>query len=85
MGAKKAGTADNNAGALFLQNPTLAIFGTCDAFTSSKRFQAWAEKQAELSQGFGWEQVEGAGHFWREPGVMQILQERVAKFAQVLT
>ncbi|KAK3675209.1 hypothetical protein LTR78_004718 [Recurvomyces mirabilis] len=84
MGVKKAGTADKNAGALFPQQPTLVIFGTRDTFTSTKRFLAWAEKQTKLSPSFEWEQVEGAGHFWRESGVMQALQARVAKFAQVL-
>lgn len=71
--------ADGSAGALFLQHPTLALFGTTDAFTSSRRLRAWAEKQAQASHtsDFTWLQIDGAGHFWREDGVMQTLQERV--------
>lgn len=62
-------------------NPTLAVFGSGDTFSSSKKLRQWAEGLATASsQHFQWEQVDGAGHFWREQGVMGRLQSRVARW-----
>ncbi|TKA75051.1 hypothetical protein B0A55_05992 [Friedmanniomyces simplex] len=77
-------STDSSAGGLFLQHPTLALFGTKDAFTSSRRLRAWAEKQMGLGVGFEWESMEGAGHFWREEGVMHTLRERVSEWVETL-
>ncbi|TKA60021.1 hypothetical protein B0A55_10919 [Friedmanniomyces simplex] len=77
-------STDSSAGGLFLQHPSLAAFGTKDAFTSSRRLRAWAEKQKGLGVGFDWESVQGAGHFWREEGVMQSLRERVSEWVETL-
>ncbi|KAK5113624.1 hypothetical protein LTR62_003251 [Meristemomyces frigidus] len=76
----RAGPAYGSAGSQFLRHPTLAVFGTRDSFTSSKRFRTWAEKQSTLSSSFLWQSVDGAGHFWSEKGVMQVLQERITRF-----
>lgn len=72
--------ADGNAGSLFLQRPTLILFGSSDGFTSGRRLRAWAEKYARTSgaSDFRWEQINSAGHFWREDGVMAALQSRVS-------
>ena len=65
-------------------NPTLAIFGTEDMFTSSHKLDAWCNKMyglslqtvnSERSSGFRWKMIEGAGHFWREHGVEAQLLE----------
>jgi pimeloyl-ACP methyl ester carboxylesterase len=71
--------ADASAGTLFLEDPTLVIFGSTDGFTSARRLRGWAEKMSkDTSSKFEWHEVDGAGHFWREAGVMQDLQEKVA-------
>lgn len=74
--------ANPSSGLTFLQHPALAIFGSKDVFTSSKRLRNWAEKQSRDSRaGFEWEAIECAGHFWHEEGAMQALQDRVSKWA----
>lgn len=61
-----------------VRHPTLVVFGTKDAFTSSHKMDAWCKKMNTLSSqaageygqsSFRWKKVEGAGHFWREHGV----------------
>ncbi|KAK5740015.1 hypothetical protein LTR17_004912 [Elasticomyces elasticus] len=76
--------ADAHAGAMFLKQPTLAIFGTKDGFTPIRRLRAWAEKQSSQAANFEWEPIEGAGHFWHEEGVMQALQERIKTWVSTL-
>lgn len=71
--------AEGSPGGLFKQTPTLAVFGTKDGFTSSRRLRAWAEKLRieSANSTFTWRQIEGAGHFWREEGVMKVLQDQI--------
>ncbi|KAK5676483.1 hypothetical protein LTS10_010784 [Elasticomyces elasticus] len=76
--------ADAHAGAMFLKEPTLAVFGTKDGFTPVRRLRTWAEKQSPQAVGFEWEPIEGAGHFWHEEGVMQALQERIKTWVATL-
>lgn len=73
-------TGREGAAVTFLQFPTLAIFGTTDAFTSKARLRAWAEKQTELAKGgcFAWEQMEGVDHFWRGEEMLKALHDRIA-------
>lgn len=62
----------------YLQHPTPALFGSSDAFTSSKRLRHWAEKQASQSHAdFVWDEIAGAGHFWGELGALPALRESV--------
>ncbi|KAK5745339.1 hypothetical protein LTR17_001500 [Elasticomyces elasticus] len=77
-------TADAHAGAMFLKEPTLTIFGTTDGFTPVRRLRTWAEKQSSQAANFEWEPIEGAGHFWHEQGVMQALQERIKTWMATL-
>lgn len=71
------------AAEMLLRCPTLAIFGSSDGFTSSRRLKAWSEAQcAKSTSSFQWSEVDRAGHFWREEGVMQELQERVAEWVR---
>lgn len=78
-GLRRHSNADSSAGNAFRNNPTLAIFGSSDTFTASKRLKAWAEKTSRDSASkFEWDEIAGAGHFWHEDGVMQALQKRIA-------
>ena len=74
---------DTKPGAQFLRNRTLAIFGSSDVFTSVKRLKTWSEKQSKQSESsFEWAEIDGAGHFWREEGVMQALQRRITAWVE---
>lgn len=64
----------------YLQSSTLAVFGSQDSFTSGKRLQQWAARQAGESAQFDWAEVDGAGHFWGEAGALQALRERVVEW-----
>ncbi|KAK3719534.1 hypothetical protein LTR37_004392 [Vermiconidia calcicola] len=78
-GMRKLAAADKGGGIAFLQNQTLVLFGSADGFTSAGRLRVWAEKMARDSKSsFEWAEVKDAGHFWREAGVMQQLQEKLA-------
>lgn len=50
-------------------NQTLAIYGSHDTFTSANKLRQWSEQLARVPDSrFQSAQVDGAGHFWREPG-----------------
>lgn len=81
--AHSSGKADAGSDRQFLLNPTLAVFGTNDGFTASKRLKRWAEKQDnDTSSDFQWSAIETAGHFWREESVLQALQQRIVRWAK---
>lgn len=76
-------SGDSSVGAMFLDNPTLLIFGLSDGFTAARRLKGWAEKMSKDSRSsFEWHEIEGAGHFWREAGVMQSLQAKVSAWVK---
>ncbi|KAI5369559.1 Putative alpha/Beta hydrolase [Septoria linicola] len=77
-------STDQQEGVLSLRCPTLILFGSSDTFTSSKKLRQWAEKLERDSPGkhIRWSQIEGAGHFWREQGVMQALQSKIQAWAK---
>lgn len=80
-GLRRHSSADSDAGGAFHVNDTLALFGSSDTFTSSRRLKTWAEKNMKESKAsFEWTQIDGAGHFWSEDGVMQALQKRIAEW-----
>lgn len=80
---RRQSPSEANVGAQFLINPTLGVFGSSDGFSSSRKLRTWAEKQARGSKSlFEWQEVEGAGHFWREDGAMQMLQRRVSDWVK---
>ncbi|KAF2210881.1 hypothetical protein CERZMDRAFT_44642 [Cercospora zeae-maydis SCOH1-5] len=72
-------SSDEETGVLSLAHPTLIVFGTLDTFTASRKLRMWAEKlQKNSPEGkVRWVQVDGAGHFWRERGVMKVLRSDV--------
>lgn len=83
-GMRKHAVADKGGGSAFLHNPTLVLFGSADGFTSVGRLRVWAEKMSrDTKSSFEWAEVEGAGHFWREAGVMQRLQEKLAAWVEL--
>lgn len=66
-------------------NPTLAVFGTKDGFTSVAKYRDWAAR-SETVEGtmFRAVEVDGAGHFYVEEGVAMVLRDAVADFASDL-
>ena len=66
-----------------VENPTLAIYGDNDFFTSQKKLRKWAEhnKTRPKSQ-FKFHEIAGAGHFWREDGVKHQMRTYVREWLQ---
>jgi len=67
--------------------PTLTVWGTVDSFTSNRRLKAWAERlsQAAGPGTFKWRDFEGAGHFWREAGVMKAMTGEIGEWIRGLS
>jgi len=62
-------------------NPTLAVFGSDDMFTSASKLQTWSKKMQVASHGaFEWLEIDGASHFWREEGVEDKMRQRIARW-----
>ncbi|KAJ4358599.1 uncharacterized protein N0V89_003183 [Didymosphaeria variabile] len=58
------------------RHETLAVFGDQDMFASARKMKEWAARlNKDNNVGFHSVEVEGAGHFWHEPGVEQQLRE----------
>lgn len=52
-----------------VENPTVALYGGEDFFTSQKKLRGWAEGlKAKPGSQFIFHEVAKAGHFWREDG-----------------
>lgn len=68
--ANARSTAENEAH--FREHQTLAVFGTDDMFTSSKRLEKWAEQMGMESV-----VVEGASHFWHTLAHSRRLQQSI--------
>ena len=52
-----------------VRNPTFAVYGDEDFFTSPRKLRRWAEGlKAKPESQFHFHEVAGAGHFWREEG-----------------
>jgi hypothetical protein len=67
--------------------PTLIVWGSVDSFTSNRRLKAWAERLSKTA-GPGmlrWRDFEGAGHFWREAGVMKAMTGEVGEWVRGLS
>ncbi|KAI9732716.1 MAG: hypothetical protein M1818_007450 [Claussenomyces sp. TS43310] len=66
-------------------NETLAIYGDGDIFTSSKKLGNWADRlQSVQGSRFSSVEVEGAGHFWHEPGVAARMRGHIGGFLEHL-
>ena len=52
------------------ENPTMAIYGDRDIFTSQRKLRRWAESIQQVNGScFEFHEIAGAGHFWHEDGV----------------
>lgn len=72
------GAVDKGTGVGSMTCPTLAVWGSKDNFTSSRRLKAWAERLSKAGPAtFKWTEFEGAGHFWREHGVMKVMTKKI--------
>ncbi|KAM0716931.1 hypothetical protein Q7P37_006783 [Cladosporium fusiforme] len=72
------GNVDKSTGFGSMKCPALAVWGSVDSFTSNRRLKAWAERMANDGPAtLKWRDVESAGHFWREPGVMKLLLDEI--------
>lgn len=67
------------------KHDTLAIHGTNDMFTSVAKLRTWAATLASLpASRFEAREVEGAGHFWREEGVLEEMLRAIEAWLEVV-
>lgn len=59
--------------------PALAVFGNDDAFTSSRRLEAWAS-----DNGIEYKVIKGAGHFWQTSKHRVQLANAISEWASLL-
>ena len=72
------GAVDKGTGVGSMTYPTLAVWGSKDNFTSNRRLKAWAERLSKAGPAtFKWIDFEGAGHFWREHGMMKSMTKGI--------
>lgn len=77
------GSVDKATGFGAMNCPSLAVWGSVDSFTSNRRLKAWAERISKTGPAaFKWTGFEGAGHFWREDGVMKLMTGEIGKWAR---
>ena len=62
-------------------NPTLAVWGSNDFFTSNKKLRKWAEQLAQKAASrFMYHEIFGAGHFWHEEGAEARMTDTIGKW-----
>lgn len=67
------------------KSPTLAVFGNADVFVAASKLRAWtARMEGVAGSQFRGVQIDGAGHFWVEEGVLDDMSNLVAGFADRL-
>jgi alpha/beta superfamily hydrolase len=66
----------------FKERRTFAVWGDQDIFTSAAKLRNWAEDLHQQNQNFVWIEVQGASHFWREDGVIELLILKVGEFVK---
>ncbi|KAI9896294.1 hypothetical protein N3K66_008466 [Trichothecium roseum] len=70
--------------------PTLAVFGDHDVFVSAAKLRSWVARMERAGGGgspasaFRGLEVEGAGHFWVEEGVLGRMMDGVGEFVDGL-
>jgi hypothetical protein len=77
------GGVEKGTGFGALSCPALIVWGSIDGFTSNRRLKAWAERLGKAAAGPGmlrWRDFEGAGHFWREAGVMKAMTGEIGEW-----
>jgi pimeloyl-ACP methyl ester carboxylesterase len=67
-------------------NPSLAVFGSDDMFTSARKLRGWAQDiSIKPSSRFQFVEVDGAGHFWRSISAQKSLRIAVTEWIQGLS
>lgn len=67
------------------KSPSLAVFGNKDVFTSAKKVRTWAEKLSQIpGSTFQHREIDGAGHFWRESGVLEHMKNDIKEWESSL-
>ena len=62
-------------------NPSLAVFGSSDIFTSAKKLRSWAQSiSTRPNSSFQFVEIDCAGHFWHEDGVEKRLRLAVREW-----
>lgn len=74
------------------ENPTLAVYGNEDVFVSASKLRSWKTRmEVDIASdegarsGFEGREVNGAGHFWVEEGVLGEMMVCVGEFVWALT
>lgn len=69
----------------FVLNDTLAIFGDEDIFSTIKKLRLWADRlNSEENSRFQHVEIQGAGHFWHEEGVVDQMRVSIETFVSGL-
>lgn len=64
-----------------VQCPSLAVYGTKDLFTSIRKLRRWAQELGQISSStFQSREVDGAGHFWYEAGVLEEMEKHIREW-----
>ena len=72
-----------NANNKLFTNPTLAVYGDQDFFTSQKKLRRWAEDLAgRPNSSFQFREIGSAGHFWQEEGVEVQLKSSICHWVR---
>jgi hypothetical protein len=81
------GGVEKGSGFGALNCPTLIVWGSVDSFTSNRRLKAWAERLSKVAgpEILRWRDFEGAGHFWREAGVMKAMTGEIGEWVRELS
>lgn len=84
-GMKSKAEAVSEQEAKLSLNPTFAIYGDSDVFTTSRKLTSWSERLRNVdSSRFSSRQIIGAGHFWHEDGVAYEMRDFVKQFVESL-
>lgn len=67
------------------QHPTLAVYGNQDIIVAASKLRSWKTRM-EAAEGstFRGREVDGAGHFWAEKGVLGEMMDLITGFVRDL-
>ncbi|EHK19342.1 uncharacterized protein TRIVIDRAFT_157245 [Trichoderma virens Gv29-8] len=80
--ARRSPPPEDEAETKLVVNPTLAVFGDGDIFVPVGKLRTWVARLSsqQVSQ-FRGHEIESAGHFWAEEGVLHSMLDLVCDFA----
>ncbi|RFU74802.1 phosphatidylinositol-glycan biosynthesis class s [Trichoderma arundinaceum] len=80
--AKRKPPQEDEAEAKLVQNPTLAVFGDGDIFVPVGKLRTWVGRlSSQPASQFQAHEIESAGHFWAEEGVLHSMLDLICDFA----